>query len=288
MTTIDWARLARALEAYEPLARYIDVPWWVTADIMAVTAPPEASSYLLDRNQKNLVASGEQSFLYMLAKGHLTHNQVYQTITPCFREEPHGRFHRKHFMKLELFATGTRDFLNQNLQEVAARARNFFETELGPGHLTQKDEQHHGSEPGSFDLVVEVEGHSYELGSYGLRSHTSLGTWMYATGCAEPRMSTVRRMLQMDEAPSKPGYHLVEIPRGVFGELSKVAEELAEALDAEKQGSQLMLLQELSDLVGAAGAVAAKHGSSLDELVRMAQITKRAFEAGHRTSKASS
>jgi hypothetical protein len=43
------------------------------------------------------------------------------------------------------------------------------------------------------------------------------------------------------------GYHLNDIPGGTLGELSKVVEEIHEALDAEEQGVRIMTLLELSD-----------------------------------------
>lgn len=79
-----------------------------------------------------------------------------------------------------------------------------------------------------------------------------------------------------------PGYRLKHINKGVFGELSKVREELEEAEDASSQGNRLMLLMELSDIIGAVSAVADNNNSSLDELLTMHRTTKRAFMNGHR------
>lgn len=59
-------------------------------------------------------------------------------------------------------------------------------------------------------------------------------------------------------AATAPGYHLAEIERGVFGEASKIREEVEELLDAEAQGVRLMALVELSDLVGAVEGYAAR------------------------------
>lgn len=80
------------------------------------------------------------------------------------------------------------------------------------------------------------------------------------------------------------GYHLSDIPRGEIGELSKVQEELLEALDAERQRNPLMVLQELSDMVGAVQAYLEKHhpSLSLESLTTMAEATKKAFENGRR------
>ena len=80
------------------------------------------------------------------------------------------------------------------------------------------------------------------------------------------------------------GYHISSIPKGELGELSKVHEELLEALDAEAQGAELMVLQELSDMVGAVSAYLTKHHPSLSlkDLEVMAKITERAFLSGRR------
>lgn len=81
-----------------------------------------------------------------------------------------------------------------------------------------------------------------------------------------------------------PGYHLTDIERREFGTLGKVMEELEEAVDAERQGVELMVLQELADAVGAIkGYLAAKHPTlTLDDLEDMASVTARAFRAGRR------
>lgn len=82
-----------------------------------------------------------------------------------------------------------------------------------------------------------------------------------------------------------PGYHQVAIPRGEVGELSKVLEEALEALDAEAQGADIMVLVELADLVGAIKAYLARHHATLtlDDLDAFARITARAFESGRRS-----
>lgn len=81
------------------------------------------------------------------------------------------------------------------------------------------------------------------------------------------------------------GYHMNDIPKGALGELSKVHEEVLEALDAEEQGCALMVLQELSDAVGAIEAYLQKHhpSLSLNDLAAMARITERAFLSGRRS-----
>lgn len=46
-------------------------------------------------------------------------------------------------------------------------------------------------------------------------------------------------------------YHTYEIPKGVYGELSKVKEEILELIDGEKQDNQILIRCELSDIYGA-------------------------------------
>jgi hypothetical protein len=83
------------------------------------------------------------------------------------------------------------------------------------------------------------------------------------------------------------GYHVTNIPRGEYGELSKIQEELLEAIDSEHQGVKLMVAQELSDIIGAIQGYLAKHmpDTTLTDLVQMSEVTQRAFKAGGRTPK---
>lgn len=92
-----------------------------------------------------------------------------------------------------------------------------------------------------------------------------------------------------DAIGSEPtGYHVAKIERGVFGEASKIFEEVDEFADALEQGVAIMALVELSDLVGAIKGYLAKHHPTLtlDDLNDMAVVTKRVFESGHRESRA--
>jgi phosphoribosyl-ATP pyrophosphohydrolase len=79
------------------------------------------------------------------------------------------------------------------------------------------------------------------------------------------------------------GYHLTEIERGEYGEFSKIREEFLEAEDAIEQGNKVMLLVELADLIGAIEGYCTKHNITLDDLITMKEVTKRAFSDGTRT-----
>lgn len=81
------------------------------------------------------------------------------------------------------------------------------------------------------------------------------------------------------------GYHRKQINKGVFGEASKIFEEVQEFEDALDQNAKIMELCELSDLIGAIEAYSKnKYGISLDDLILMKNLTKSAFEDGRRTS----
>jgi hypothetical protein len=67
-------------------------------------------------------------------------------------------------------------------------------------------------------------------------------------------------------------FHTYDIGKGVYGELSKIKEELEEAFDAERQGQELMLLIELSDIVGAVEGVAKKYGFTIEQLLTFARL----------------
>ena len=68
------------------------------------------------------------------------------------------------------------------------------------------------------------------------------------------------------------GFHTRTITQGVYGELSKVREELEEAEDAMEQGQKLILFTELADIVGAVEGVALAHGITLEDLLKYARI----------------
>ena len=80
------------------------------------------------------------------------------------------------------------------------------------------------------------------------------------------------------------GYHLKEIAKGTFGDFSKVEEEMLELLDASAQGNQVMMLCEMSDLISAMRAYLKKHCGkiTLQDLMKQADATERAFESGRR------
>lgn len=83
------------------------------------------------------------------------------------------------------------------------------------------------------------------------------------------------------------GYHKRKITLGVYGEISKIREELEELEDAAEQGVKIMMMAELSDLYGALEAYAEKFDLTIDDLRRMNDRTKEAFRDGTRTPRLS-
>lgn len=81
------------------------------------------------------------------------------------------------------------------------------------------------------------------------------------------------------------GYHTKEIKKGTLGDFSKIREEFEELEDAYKQNDKIMMLCELSDLIGAI-----KHFTntisacsvSLNDLIAFNEKTERAFKNGQR------
>ena len=86
------------------------------------------------------------------------------------------------------------------------------------------------------------------------------------------------------EVIQKAGYHITHIQKGGLGESSKILEEVYELIDAEKQGCKVMAILELADLIGAIEVYLERQvkNINLQDLIKMASITKRAFVNGHR------
>jgi hypothetical protein len=78
------------------------------------------------------------------------------------------------------------------------------------------------------------------------------------------------------------GYHLKEIPKGKLGEFSKIKEEFEELSDGVEQGNDILVICELCDMIGAIESYAKKWNLSLDDLIKMMNCTKSAFEEGKR------
>jgi len=182
---IDYSILYESNLFYEQAGfKRIESPWTVTKEISNITKPENAIDYEIIGKNKVLVASGEQSFLYLYLKGFIPLGK-YQTITPCFRDEIFDYLHTKYFMKNELIITDKVD--KQNLMFVINEAKKFFAPYLNikEEELITLDTTIDSNFP-SYDILYK----NVELGSYGIRSCKFL-KWIYGTGVAEPRFSNL-------------------------------------------------------------------------------------------------
>lgn len=177
---IDFKLLNESIIYYEEKGfKRVETPWTVSEKVDNITKPADRIAFQLKHNDKCLVASGEQSFLYLLIKGFIPPGK-YQTITPCFRFEPFDLYHTKYFMKNELIIT--ENPISRNMVRMLEEAVEFYE----PYFKTKLDVI---KTPEGFDIEVAA----HELGSYGIRQHEYL-KWIYGTGCAEPRMSNLLKL----------------------------------------------------------------------------------------------
>lgn len=158
----------------------IEAPWTVSKYISDITKPNDKVDYRLQHNKKVLVASGEQSFLYLYLKSFLPHGK-FQTVTPCFRDELFDLTHTKYFMKNELIMT--EDVKYDSMMKMIDDCYNFFSTKLNRTHL----------EKVKTDEGYDITYMGIEIGSYGIRECEFL-KYIYGTGCAEPRLSTCQHI----------------------------------------------------------------------------------------------
>lgn len=177
---INYKLIDDSIQFYDKLGyKRIESPWTVTKAISDITRPINRKDFTIQEKNKVLVASGEQSFLYLMVKGFLPPGK-YQTVTPCFRDEPFDLTHTKYFLKNELIIT---DNVNtSNLDQVISDAMSFFKTIVKKPELLVCIED--------IEDNYDIKYCDCELGSYGIRTHGHL-KWIYGTGLAEPRTSNI-------------------------------------------------------------------------------------------------
>ena len=179
---IDYRKIADAVDHYTGCGyKYIEVPWIISLDSLLVTRPPGARIFSTFAGE--LVASGEQSFLEMRKE---FQPGKYQCVTPCFRDEKvHDELHKQYFLKSELIWIPEREAIhNISLVDfvdmIAGDAFRFFK-KYGSTKIIDNplDNAFYNK-----DILIN----DIEVGSYGLRAYDGF-TWVYGTGCAEPRLS---------------------------------------------------------------------------------------------------
>ena len=81
---------------------------------------------------------------------------------------------------------------------------------------------------------------------------------------------------------SPESYHVKDIKKGTFGEVSKIKEEFEEFMDSIDQENVIMAILELSDMLGAIEGYIGKFNLKLEDIIKMKDATKRAFKNGER------
>lgn len=175
--SVNWERLARCLAYYKGIGfSEVSVPWYVAPEISRITCPNEKRTMTIPTHGV-LVGSAEQSFL-ALDKAGILGKGCFVAISPCFRNEDFtGRFHQKHFMKVEVYDNQT--VTTNRMEQLVDYARAFFKTECDPGMDLSRLNTDDG-----VDIILN----GVEIGSYGVREMDGL-QWVYGTGLAEPRFS---------------------------------------------------------------------------------------------------
>jgi seryl-tRNA synthetase len=179
METVDYKKIADAVEYYKRFNyKYIEVPWIIPLDTMLITRPLGAR--LFSTFAGELVASGEQSFLEIRKK---LKPGKYQCVTPCFRDEKiKDKFHKQYFIKNELiWIPEPKDVPYCHLvDKMIAEALPFFKRYSNPTVANVPLDNAHANK----DILIN----GIEVGSYGCRTY-GVFTWIYGTGCAEPRLT---------------------------------------------------------------------------------------------------
>jgi len=171
---INYSIIADSIQYYEIQGfKRIESPWTVSQYVENITKPFHSISNKLVHNDKCLVASGEQSFLYLYLKEFLPLGQ-YSTTTPCFRNEEFDYLHSKYFIKNELIKTDV--VTSDKLDEIVEICLKFYRKYIPHAEIAPTES--------GYDIIYD----NIELGSYGIRACEFL-KWIYATGCAEPRLS---------------------------------------------------------------------------------------------------
>jgi aspartyl/asparaginyl-tRNA synthetase len=190
---INYEILNNSLNFYQEKGyNRIETPLMVTEAVDTITRPREIEPLHIPNKNKNLIASGEQGFLYLYLKQYITSGK-YVTVTPCFRNDAYDFTHSKTFMKTELIIINPdTDKQNDLLKGVINDAREFFHKYFDKKLIQIKKTQEMPFP--SFDIEVKIGEEYIELGSYGIRQYKHL-KWIYGTGVAEPRLSRLLKEL---------------------------------------------------------------------------------------------
>jgi aspartyl/asparaginyl-tRNA synthetase len=184
---IDYSYLTDAQKHYSQVGyNYVDAPWFVSDKAMNITVPAGITC----QGKEIPVASGEQSFLQLALDKKLPVGKHY-CVTPCLRRsDPYDDLHCQEFMKLELiYYFG---YLEENIFAAGAMHCNLLEDAKSFFNKYLPIEVRNINDMKRLGCVTEnpqdIEWNGIELGSYGIRHAAEVGSWIYGTGVALPRL----------------------------------------------------------------------------------------------------
>lgn len=190
---IDYSKINDSIDFYSKVGyKRIETPWLVSREIHDITRPENKALYTVTKNEKikTFVASGEQSFLYLINKSQLS-SGFYQTTTPCLRNDDFDDLHTKYFIKNELIYFEYKKNIQFNQKNFNHILENMLYDALK--FFSQYDSSSKFIFEKSDENVTDIKYKGVEIGSYGIRS-SNFCNWVFGTGCAEPRFSTVLNM----------------------------------------------------------------------------------------------
>ena len=197
---VEYDIVAKAITYYELAGySYVNAPWQVSLDALMITAPSSFNKEdVAKANPNGFVASGEQSFLQMALDKKLFKGK-YCCATPCFRpnDDLKDGLHFPNFFKVELIEYMGDDICDVpkiagKVDSMTEKAAIFMENILGKDLLIESiiDDERAGCQS-SFCCDIVTPMTKIELGSYGYRVAEQIGSWIYGTGVALPRLTIV-------------------------------------------------------------------------------------------------
>lgn len=190
---INYKHISDSIQFYKTRGyEELEIPWLVETEINNSTMPEGNQGFQVvsQFGTQWLIGSGEQSLLQVIANGSVKIGEKPRKLmatTPCFREDPIDKLHSRHFLKTELMMVSTESLDSSHLFEVVHDADAFFKQYTETACVLQPDRTNGVN---CVDIVDESTG--IELGSYGMAVFGDRQFyWIYGTGCAEPRLSTV-------------------------------------------------------------------------------------------------
>lgn len=191
-------RLQRTMEYWQNKGlSYVPLPWIVPQSIMDCPKPPWIEAPDIATIVGPLVASGEQSFLWLSEQGRLPVNpRGYIGWSPCFRRENYDHFHHHYFIKAELFIPVMPKTAELVLEDVISGSEKWFATLANEAGLPIRRRV--------LSDQIDLELDNVELGSYGVRETPSGVPYVFGTALAEPRWTEAL-------ADYRDAYHPAEI-----------------------------------------------------------------------------